>query len=73
VTLQSFDVDVDAVLVDAGTVRIRTVRPSDAGALRVTYEGVSADALWLRFFSVSTAVVAQDIEALTRTPGDDHA
>jgi RimJ/RimL family protein N-acetyltransferase len=63
----------DALLMDAGIVRIRTVRPSDAGALRAMYEGVSADALWLRFFSVSTTVVAQDIEALTRVPGDDHA
>ena len=72
-TMQSFDVDVDALLTDAGIVRIRTVRPSDAAALRAMYEGVSADALRLRFFSVSTAVVAQDIEALTRAPDDTHA
>jgi GNAT superfamily N-acetyltransferase len=37
------------------------------------YDGVSPKARWLRFFSVSTAVVAQDIAALTRAPGDDHA
>jgi GNAT superfamily N-acetyltransferase len=73
VTLPSFDVDMDAPLMDYGIIRIRTVRPSDAEALRVMYEGVSADALWLRFFSVSTAVIPQDIEAMTRPPADDHA
>jgi acyl-CoA synthetase (NDP forming)/GNAT superfamily N-acetyltransferase len=73
VTLQPFDVDVDALLTDAGIVRIRTVRPSDAEALRVMYEGVSADALRLRFFSVSPTVIAKDIEALTRPPDDAHA
>lgn len=72
-TLRSFDVDVDAVMMDAGSVRIRTVRPSDAESLRAMYQGVSADALWLRFFTVSTSVVAQDIKALTRMPDDDHA
>jgi GNAT superfamily N-acetyltransferase len=73
VTTQSLDVDVDALLIDAGFVRIRTVRPSDARALRAMYDGVCDDALRLRFFSVSTAAVAQDVEALTRPPGDDHA
>lgn len=72
-TLRSFDVDVDALLMDAEIVRVRTVRSTDADAIRAMYEGVSADAIWLRFFSVSTAVVARDIEALTRAPGDDHA
>jgi GNAT superfamily N-acetyltransferase len=72
-TPQSFDVDVNALMMDAGIVRIRTVRPTDAEALRVMYEGVSPNALWLRFFSVSTAVVAHDIEALTRAPDDNHA
>lgn len=72
-TLQSFDVAVDALLMDGTTVRIRTVQASDAEALRAMYTHVSADALWLRFFSVSTTVVAHDIEALTRRPDDDHA
>jgi RimJ/RimL family protein N-acetyltransferase len=73
VTLQSFDVDLNAPLLDGGIARIRTVQPSDAEALHAMYEGVSADALWLRFFSVSTAVVERDIAALTRAPDDDHA
>jgi acyl-CoA synthetase (NDP forming)/GNAT superfamily N-acetyltransferase len=72
-TLQSFDVDVDALLTDAGIVRIRTVRPSDAEALGAMYEGVSDEALRLRFFSVSRTVVTQDVEALTRAPDEDHA
>jgi acyl-CoA synthetase (NDP forming)/GNAT superfamily N-acetyltransferase len=72
-TVRSFDVDVDALLTDAGIVRIRTVRPSDAEALHAMYEGVSADAIRLRFFSVSTTVITKDIEALTRAPDDDHA
>jgi acyl-CoA synthetase (NDP forming)/GNAT superfamily N-acetyltransferase len=72
-TLQSFDVDVDALLTDAGIVRIRTVRPSDAEALGAMYEGVSDDALRLRFFSVSRTAVTKDVEALTRAADEDHA
>ena len=71
--LQSFDVDVDALLMDARTVTIRTVQPSDADALRAMYEGVSTDALRLRFFSWSKAAVTHDIEAITRAASDDHA
>jgi acyl-CoA synthetase (NDP forming)/GNAT superfamily N-acetyltransferase len=65
-------IDVDALLTDAGIVRIRTVQPSDAPALRLLHKGVSTDTLYLRFFSMSRAVVEEEIQALTRPPAEDH-
>jgi acyl-CoA synthetase (NDP forming)/GNAT superfamily N-acetyltransferase len=72
VTVQIPDVDVDALLVDAGIVRIRTVRPADAAALLGMYDRVSVDALHMRFFSVSDADSRRDVERMTRPPSDDH-
>src|SRR6185437_10276419 len=66
------DVDVDALLVDAGIARIRTVRPSDAADLDRKYSRASADALHMRFFSVSEVNSRRDVERMTRPPGDDH-
>src|SRR5450432_1339586 len=66
------DIDLDALLLDGRIVRIRTVRASDAGALQAMHDGVSSDALYLRFFSLSRAVVPEEIHALTRPAGDDH-
>ena len=66
------DVDVDALLVDAGIARIRTVRSSDAADLDRMYSRASADALHMRFFSVSEANSRRDVERMTRPPGDDH-
>ncbi len=64
--------DVDALLSDAGIVRIRSVRPDDAGALAALYGRVSADTLYLRFFSVSRAVATDDVERLTRPSDSTH-
>ena len=66
-------VDLDALLLDGRIARIRTVQVSDAEALRAMHDGVSADALYLRFFSVSRAVVPEEIQALTRPADDNHA
>lgn len=43
---------VDVALRDGSTVRVRPVCPEDAGALRDFLSGMSADARWLRFFTL---------------------
>lgn len=64
--------DVDLALRDGETARIRSVRESDATALRTMYDGVSEDTLYLRFFIVSKLVVTREIAALTRRTDDQH-
>jgi L-amino acid N-acyltransferase YncA len=66
------DVDLDALLIDGHRVRIRTVEATDAAALRAMHDGISTDALYLRFFSLSRAIVAEEVQALTRPRSDDH-
>ena len=72
-TTNAIDVGLDALLNDTGIVRIRTVRPSDLAALREMYEGVSEDAHYLRFFSVSRARDGEQLERLTRAADGRHA
>jgi RimJ/RimL family protein N-acetyltransferase len=64
--------DIDALLRDGETAHVRSVRESDAAALRSMYDGVSEDALYLRFFIVSTLVVTREIAALIRHADDQH-
>jgi RimJ/RimL family protein N-acetyltransferase len=72
VALAGCDCDVEVVLRDGEIARIRSVRESDAGALRTMYDGVSEDTLYLRFFIVSKLVVTREIAALTRHTDDQH-
>jgi N-acetylglutamate synthase-like GNAT family acetyltransferase len=71
-TLAGCDCDVDALLRDGAIAHIRTVRESDAAALRTMYDGVCDDTLYLRFFIVSKLVVTREIAALTRHTDDQH-
>jgi GNAT superfamily N-acetyltransferase len=66
------DCGVDVLLRDGETAHIRSVRESDAEALRTMYDGVSDDTLYLRFFIVSKLVVTREIAALTRHTDDQH-
>jgi L-amino acid N-acyltransferase YncA len=66
------DVDLDALLLDGHRVRIRTVQQEDAAALRAMHDRIGADALYLRFFSLSRAIVSEEVQALTRPRNDDH-
>jgi acetyl coenzyme A synthetase (ADP forming)-like protein len=66
------DVDADALLSDAGIVRIRSARPDDAAALRAMYKGLSSDTLYLRFFTVSPALAGEDVDRLTRPADGGH-
>jgi hypothetical protein len=52
VTLAGGCCDVDVLLRDGETAHIRSVRESDAAALRTMYDGVSEDTLYLRFFTL---------------------
>ena len=51
----------DVLLSDGGLAVVRTLRPEDAEALHALHEGVSDDALWLRFFSVARRAAHQSI------------
>ncbi len=70
--MQVPDVDVDALLLDTGIARIRTVRPTDAAVLYRMYDRASPDALHMRFFSVSDVNSRRDVERMTRPPSVDH-
>src|SRR5690349_9494816 len=43
----------DVLLSDGSLAVVRSARPDDAAALHALHEGISDDALWLRFFSTS--------------------
>ena len=66
------DVDADALLTDAGIVRIRSARRADAQQLRAMYDRVSPDTLYLRFFTMSRTLMERDIDRLTRPPDAEH-
>jgi acyl-CoA synthetase (NDP forming)/GNAT superfamily N-acetyltransferase len=70
--VRSEEVHIDALLTDAGIVHIRSVRPTDAPALRDMYASVSDDTIYMRFFTMSRASVEEDIAALCRPPDDRH-
>jgi len=66
------DVDLEALLTDGHCVRIRTAEQADAVALQAMHDRISTDALYLRFFSLSRAIVPVEVHALTRPRGGDH-
>jgi acetyl coenzyme A synthetase (ADP forming)-like protein len=74
--------EADVVLSDGGTVHVRPIRPSDAEAIQALHHRLSADTVYLRFFSVlpklSPAMLAKfvnvdyvDRMALVAELGDD--
>jgi hypothetical protein len=71
-SLPAGDVDADALLTDAGIVRIRSARRADAQQLREMYDRVSPDTLYLRFFTMSRTLLERDIDRLTRPPDAEH-
>lgn len=71
-TTLTTNVDVDALLADAGIVRIRSARLDDTATVRALYERVSPESLYLRFFSASRASLPVDAERLTRSADNDH-
>lgn len=61
----------DVVLADGGTVHIRPIRPEDDDALLALYQRMSADSIYLRFFSPVSAPSARQLERLTAVDYDE--
>ena len=62
-----------ALLTDGSTVLIRPARPADAEAVRAMHANLSAENLYLRFFSLSPHNAAAEAARVCREPGPDHA
>jgi acetyl coenzyme A synthetase (ADP forming)-like protein len=62
----------DVVLADGGTVHVRPIRPDDGDALVALYERLSADSIYLRFFSPVSAPTAEQLERLAAVDYDDR-
>ncbi len=65
-------VDADALLTDAGIVRIRSARRADAPQLRAMYGRLSPDTLYLRFFTMSRTLMDRDVDRLTLPLDAEH-
>ncbi len=62
----------DVVLADGGTVHLRPITPDDAERLRAMHSRLSADTVYLRFFSLLRVLPARDVERLTTVDYDDR-
>jgi succinyl-CoA synthetase alpha subunit/RimJ/RimL family protein N-acetyltransferase len=66
--------DVDVLLRDGSTARIRTISPNDAPSVISFHEGLSADSIRLRFFNFHPHLSEREVNRLTHlTGGDDLA
>ncbi len=54
--------EVDVLLADGRTAKVRPVLPSDREAIRALYEGLSERASYLRFFSIRRHVKEEELE-----------
>jgi acyl-CoA synthetase (NDP forming)/GNAT superfamily N-acetyltransferase len=62
-----------ALLADGTTILIRPARQQDYDAVRNMHAAMSADHLYLRFFTVSKLAPDQEARRICREPGPDHA
>ena len=62
-----------ALLTDGSTVEIRPARPQDADAVRAMHAAMSADNLYLRFFSMSPDNAEREAKRVSREPAPDRA
>jgi acetyl coenzyme A synthetase (ADP forming)-like protein len=60
----------DVVLVDGGTVHVRSIRPDDGPALVAFHEGLSQDTVYFRFFSAKPRLSAAEVEHFTHVDHD---
>jgi acyl-CoA synthetase (NDP forming)/GNAT superfamily N-acetyltransferase len=61
-----------ALLTDGRTVEIMPSRSQDAAAVREMHAAMSADNMYLRFFSLSPRAGEQEAQRVCRDPGPDH-
>jgi acyl-CoA synthetase (NDP forming)/GNAT superfamily N-acetyltransferase len=62
-----------ALLTDGRAVEIMPARSQDEAAVREMHAAMSADNLYLRFFSLSPGAGEQEAQRVCRDPGPDHA
>jgi len=62
-----------ALLADGATTEIRAATPDDFGAVRSMHQAMSAENLYLRFFSLSKNAAEQEARRLCRPADADHA
>jgi len=62
-----------ALLADGSTAEIRPADPQDAGAVKEMHEAMSAENLYLRFFSLSRRSAEQEAQRVCRPASADHA
>jgi acetyl coenzyme A synthetase (ADP forming)-like protein len=62
----------DAVLMDGGTIHIRPIEPTDAAALVAFFEGLSAETVYLRFFSYLKKLPDEMVTHLTTVDHHDR-
>ena len=62
-----------ALLADGSTAEIRPAGPQDAGAVKEMHEAMSAENLYLRFFSLSRRSAEQEAQRVCRPASADHA
>jgi len=58
----------DVLLSDGGLAVVRTLRPDDAEAVHALHEGVSDEALWMRFFSVARGAAHHYVDHVLTSP-----
>ena len=61
-----------ALLTDGTTIEIRPAQPSDLDAVRDMHVRMSSDNLYLRFFSMGSAVAEREARRICREPGPDR-
>src|SRR5437660_11571040 len=66
------DYESDAVLTDGGTVHVRPIRPDDGDALQSLHGRLSAETVYLRFFSPLPKLTPQLLERFTHVDYDDR-
>ena len=62
-----------ALLTDGTTIELRPARPEDFAAVRDMHAKMSAENLYLRFFSMSRAAAEREARRMCREPSPDHA
>jgi acyl-CoA synthetase (NDP forming)/RimJ/RimL family protein N-acetyltransferase len=62
-----------ALLTDGSTVRIHPARPCDADAVHAMHDAMSADNMYLRFFSMSRVSAEHETRRVCREPDPGHA
>src|SRR5271166_2876534 len=62
-----------ALLADGAMIQIRAARQEDYDAVRDMHASMSADNLYLRFFTVSKIAPENEARRICREPAPDHA